>query len=157
MTFIVLLDDIQGILPANEDERRIINQLSTSLFDNFNLEEDVERLCDELLDPPPINFEELLSGIVFPTSPITETEPPECPSPGNITPDLCSELFGRIIIGVVQNNSVDTPSQLFFTYAIYTVYIYVLHDFSEKYIRPKLHGIVIVIIIVRKWCVSPVI
>ena len=97
MTFIVLLDDIQGILPANEDERRIINQLSPSLFDNFNLEEDVERLCDELLDPPPINFEELLSGIVFPTSPITETEPPECPSPGNITPDLCSESFGRVV------------------------------------------------------------
>ncbi len=83
----MLLIDIQGILPANEDERRIINQLSTSLFDSFNLEDDVERLCDEL-NQPPINFEELLSGIVSPTSPSTE---PECPSSGNIIRDLCSE------------------------------------------------------------------
>ena len=80
---------LQGILPANDEERSVIHQLTSSIFDSFNLEDPVEQLCDELLEPPVTNLTDVLAGLVPPTAP--PNEPPECPSPGNQRQAPCSE------------------------------------------------------------------
>ncbi len=60
----------------------MIHQLTTSIFDSLNLENPVEQLCDELLEPSPINFKDVFAGIVLPSSKDEEVSSPQCPSPG---------------------------------------------------------------------------
>ena len=78
----------QGILPANEEERQMINQLGNA-HSNLVLENPDERLCEEVVNPPPIDFDLLLFNITSPTTSPTPTEPPECARPDNTDPTPC--------------------------------------------------------------------
>ncbi len=69
----------------------MIHQLTTSIFDSFNLADPVEKLCDELLEPSPINFTEVFAGHVPPLSEDEEVSSPQCPSPGNQRTAPCSK------------------------------------------------------------------
>ncbi len=83
MCMILTINFFQNILPANDDERAVIDQLTSSLFNSLNLEDPIEKLCDELLDPPPINFNNL-------PDPSLIDEPSECPTPpGDQQPIPC--------------------------------------------------------------------
>lgn len=63
----------------------MINQLSNAQY-NLVLERPDERLCEEIVNPPPINFDLILSNMTVPPPP---TEPPECPRPANTDPTPC--------------------------------------------------------------------
>ena len=87
----------QGILPSTEEERTIINELSTAHFEQI-LENPDERLCEEMVNPPPIDPNVTLpSGnckfpINVPLPPLQtdrDSDEPECPRPVSTEPRTC--------------------------------------------------------------------
>ncbi len=83
--FLIII--LQNILPLSEEQRFLVNDLSTAFFDQ-PLESPAERLCDEILNPPPFDPANL---------PINDVDDdnfdlPQCPQPATIPTMTCSEL-----------------------------------------------------------------
>ena len=94
----------QGILPLTEEERSIINELSTAHFEQ-TLENRDERLCEEMVNPPPIDSNITLPEgevpITVPLPPLQtdrDSDEPECPRPISTEPRTCCKSNSMIVL-----------------------------------------------------------